>query len=227
MGQYLHKGRTRRYVEEVVDVYHERFSPALSELRDLFTEMEAQADRDRQRNRSRGTRRDGGGEDEERCRRDSTEKRRDQMNRVEQRNRGFRCVNKECKAWIPIHDEMGTRNRNHCPCCLHSKHVDEKSGDRASECRSNMEPVALTWKVERKWEMSGSNETGDLMLVHCCKGCGFIRINRIAADDAGPAVLALLQSSYGMNETLRALLNEQRILPIDQNDEVLVRMQFE
>ena len=37
----------------------------------------------------------------------------------------------------------GTEHRNHCPNCLSSVHVDEKPGDRASDCHGVMEPVAV------------------------------------------------------------------------------------
>ena len=33
--------------------------------------------------------------------------------------------------------------RNHCPYCLHSKHVDKNPGDRAEECHGDLEPVSL------------------------------------------------------------------------------------
>ena len=37
----------------------------------------------------------------------------------------------------------GTRHRNHCPNCLHSLHLDNEPGDRASECGGVMEPVSV------------------------------------------------------------------------------------
>jgi hypothetical protein len=68
--------------------------------------------------------------------------------------------------------EYGTKNRNHCPFCLFSRHVDMKIGDRRSGCRGLMEPIGI-W-VQKKYEWS---------LIHKCQRCGFIRTNRIAGDD--------------------------------------------
>ncbi|MFK4763954.1 RNHCP domain-containing protein [Desulfobaculum sp. SPO524] len=66
----------------------------------------------------------------------------------------------------------GTKNRNHCCHCLHSKHVDMKIGDRRSGCRGTMEPIALWVK-----------DNGECAVIHQCQKCGFIRTNRIACDD--------------------------------------------
>lgn len=33
--------------------------------------------------------------------------------------------------------------RNHCPYCLHSKHVDINPGDRAENCHGVLEPIGL------------------------------------------------------------------------------------
>lgn len=82
----------------------------------------------------------------------------------------FKCRN--CRAFIGM-PPTGGQQRNHCPMCLYSLHVDDKTpGDRASECRSLMEPVGVFYR--RNMEQ---------VLVHRCLGCGFTRYNRIAADD--------------------------------------------
>lgn len=39
--------------------------------------------------------------------------------------------------------KLGYSCRNHCPYCLHSKHVDKNPGDRAEECHGDLEPVSL------------------------------------------------------------------------------------
>lgn len=90
--------------------------------------------------------------------------------RRDQPSEAFKC--RRCKSFIgaPL---TGGRHRNHCPACLWSLHVDLKTpGDRASECRSLMEPVGLT--VRRN---------GEQAIVHQCRGCGTIRHCRVAADD--------------------------------------------
>ncbi len=75
----------------------------------------------------------------------------------------------------------GGRNRNHCPYCLYSRHVDaERSGDRASPCKGMMEPIGV---FERP--------NGEEVITHRCLVCGFERFNRVGADDDETAVAAL------------------------------------
>lgn len=84
-------------------------------------------------------------------------------------DQAFKCGH--CKQFIgaPI---MGGRQRNHCPNCLYSKHVDHtRPGDRRSTCHSLMEPIGI---VHRHSED---------VLIHRCLGCGKEDVNRIAADD--------------------------------------------
>ncbi|MFP4385374.1 MAG: RNHCP domain-containing protein [Spirochaetia bacterium] len=77
----------------------------------------------------------------------------------------------------------GTGQRNHCPHCLHSMHVDIVPGDRRELCRGMMEPISL-------WVRTG----GDTALLHRCRRCGALRSNRIAGDD-NPAALRKLAES--------------------------------
>ena len=75
----------------------------------------------------------------------------------------------------------GGRNRNHCPYCLYSRHVDaERSGDRLSPCKGMMEPIGV---FERP--------NGEEVIVHRCVQCGFERFNRVGADDDEPLVASL------------------------------------
>jgi hypothetical protein len=67
----------------------------------------------------------------------------------------------------------GTKNRNHCPHCLFSLHVDNETGDRMSDCRGLMAPVGRLLKKD-----------GEEVLIHKCLVCGEIRKNRIAGDDS-------------------------------------------
>ena len=90
----------------------------------------------------------------------------------------FRCRN--CKLMVGP-SIYGGRHRNHCPSCLHSRHVDDRSpGDRASLCGGSMAPVGAFARGK-----------GELVIVHCCLTCGFERHNRIAADDDFDLVLRL------------------------------------
>lgn len=83
---------------------------------------------------------------------------------------GFTCAN--CGGIIPI-EAAGTHNRNHCPSCLHSLHVDIRPGDRANPCRGVMQPITL-------WRRPG----GEIALIHRCTRCGELIANRIAGDDS-------------------------------------------
>ncbi len=130
--------------------------------------------------------------------------------RFEEHAHGFGCSH--CSLWIPLNETMGTHNRNHCPSCLWSRHMDDRTpGDRKSECRANMKPIALTFKGESRdkyAEMSGSsaNRLGELMLVHECVMDDQIRINRIAADDNPSALMAILRDSIALPALTKELL---------------------
>jgi hypothetical protein len=94
----------------------------------------------------------------------------------------FTCIHC-CQPVVPASGEAGcgTTQRNHCPVCLWSRHVDDETpGDRASECQGAMEPVAV-------WARPG----GDWAIIHRCRACGELRSNRIAGDDNELALVAL------------------------------------
>lgn len=97
--------------------------------------------------------------------------------RASRREDGFRCVH--CGS--PVHAAAwGTSNRNHCPRCLWSRHVDGVIGDRRSACAQAMEPIAVAARPDGEWA-----------IVHRCTGCGQLRVNRIAGDDDEVVLLAL------------------------------------
>jgi hypothetical protein len=115
--------------------------------------------------------------------------------RHEERQRGRRTVDiskpfkcRHCKAFIGL-PFTGGKQRNHCPGCLHSLHVDGKTpGDRASDCGSLMAPAGSFFRPN-----------GEQVLLHRCLGCGFERHNRVAADD-NPLLLmrlALIEPRLG------------------------------
>jgi hypothetical protein len=105
----------------------------------------------------------------------------------------FTCV----RCHLPIScapSVAGVHNRNHCPRCLWSRHMDWRAaGDRLSNCRAPMEPVGLTTKRSRN--RYAHERDGELMIVHRCTGCGKLSINRIAADDSAEAIVALFEAS--------------------------------
>lgn len=108
----------------------------------------------------------------------------------------FRCGN--CHALVSsMHMLSAVNNRNHCPYCLWSCHLDLYSaGDRLSACKGKMKPIGLTMKKSRnKYQLS---PRGELMLIHRCVDCDTVSINRIAADDDPETVLAVFHSSLGV-----------------------------
>ncbi|MBF0546839.1 MAG: ribosome small subunit-dependent GTPase A [Candidatus Riflebacteria bacterium] len=66
----------------------------------------------------------------------------------------------------------GTTQRNHCPNCLWSKHLDTIPGDRLSACGGSMEPAAVWVRNNGEWA-----------LIHRCSSCGAFHSNRVAGDD--------------------------------------------
>lgn len=84
----------------------------------------------------------------------------------------------------------GTEHRNHCPNCLSSVHMDEKPGDRASDCHGVMEPIAVWVRKSGEWA-----------IIHRCKVCGKFSSNRIAADDNPMKLMAIALRPYG-SETI-------------------------
>jgi hypothetical protein len=97
--------------------------------------------------------------------------------RPTRRKDGFSCVH--CRAHVPL-ASWGTDNRNHCPACLWSRHVDDVIGDRRSACNQPMEPIAVAARADGEWA-----------IIHKCAGCGQLRTNRIAGDDDEVVLLAL------------------------------------
>jgi hypothetical protein len=105
----------------------------------------------------------------------------------------FTCGN--CGSFVTsMHMLSGVNNRNHCPYCLWSRHLDLYSaGDRLSACKAKMKPIGLTMKKGRN--KYASSPRGELMLVHACTGCNSVSINRIAADDDPDTILDVFRTS--------------------------------
>ncbi len=79
-----------------------------------------------------------------------------------------------CGAFV-----KGNGYTNHCPKCLHSKHVDINPGDRASLCGGILEPI----RIEKK---------GDTyIIVFKCKKCGEIKRNKASAGDDFQKILEI------------------------------------
>lgn len=125
----------------------------------------------------------------ERADRGESERRGRPAVRRQRRNQSeeFRC--RHCRTMVGA-VPSGGRHRNHCPVCLHSRHVDEKMpGDRLSSCGGTMAPIGHF-----------ARPNGEYGLVHRCLACGVRRRNRIAADDDFDLVLALPDLTHRLPE---------------------------
>lgn len=127
-----------------------------------------------------------------------------------------------CGRLVQAHELFsGVRNRNHCPHCLSSRHLDLYApGDRLAACRGRMQPVALTLKHDgNKYR----RDSGELMLVHVCGECGKVSINRIAADDDNELILRILAASRHLDAHTRTALDEAGITLLDADQHELVQ----
>ena len=87
----------------------------------------------------------------------------------------FICEN--CGKKVP---KLGYSCRNHCPHCLHSKHLDINPGDRAEDCHGILEPVSVEINSKKGY-----------MIIFKCKKCGEIRKNKTAKDDDMNLIISL------------------------------------
>ena len=121
----------------------------------------------------------------------------------------FRCGH--CDSHVSAaHRFSGVNNRNHCPYCLWSRHLDlYAAGDRLSACKGQMKPIGLTMKKGRnKYRPEKGSE---LMLIHKCIDCGCLSINRIATDDDPDSVMEAFHSSLELDRRLRRICQAQGI----------------
>ena len=96
---------------------------------------------------------------------------------TERHEPAFTC--EHCQQ-VVVSQDPGTEHRNHCPRCLWSLHLDIRPGDRRSGCRGPMEPIAVWVRYNDEWA-----------IVHRCKTCQTLRINRIAGDDNELVLISL------------------------------------
>ena len=142
----------------------------------------------------------------------------------EEQNRGFSCIN--CRKWVPVRKHDNTVNRNHCPHCLWSKHVDKTvAGDRLASCNSGMKPIGLTIKTPRvdKW---GVEVKGEIMIVHKCVACGKISINRILSQDLPEEIMSAFEASKNMNLEQKEKLKKDEIIVLEEQDREEVKKQI-
>lgn len=128
----------------------------------------------------------------------------------------FKCLN--CGKGISTDSLIGTLNRNHCPFCLYSKHIDQNiPGDRKSSCQAPMEPVGLTFKHEGK-DKYGKERQGEIMLIHRCLKDNKISINRIAGDDDPEIILKIFQTSQNLDSEIKKKLKEAEINLLEEKN---------
>jgi hypothetical protein len=118
----------------------------------------------------------------------------------------------------------GVNNRNHCPYCLWSCHLDlYAAGDRLSACKAPMKPIGLTMKNGRnKYRES----RGELMLIHECVDCKTLSINRIAADDDAETVMAVFQEALKLGQPIHALCQQHGIIILSSEHAGVVHSQL-
>jgi len=136
----------------------------------------------------------------------------------------FKCAH--CHAVVSsAHMLSGVNNRNHCPYCLWSCHLDLfAAGDRLSACKAPMKPIGLTMKKGRnKYQREAR---GELMLIHECVECRTLSINRIAADDDSETVMAVFQESFTLGQQVQAVCQQYGILILKAEDAGIVQTQL-
>lgn len=132
---------------------------------------------------------------------------------------GFKCAH--CRTYVSCEPLLaGVQNRNHCPYCLWSRHLDlERPGDRLAACREKMQPVGLTLKRRPK---KYGTERGELMLIHVCLDCGKVSINRIAADDLADRLFEVFEASLKMERPMRTRLEACGVEVLGKKDRNVV-----
>jgi hypothetical protein len=135
---------------------------------------------------------------------------------------GFTC--KHCGYFVSSAAGLcGVGNRNHCPYCLWSRHLDlYRAGDRLCACKAPMRPVGLVQKRTRK----KYSQTGELMLAHACSGCAGVSINRLAADDDPQTLMHVFVRSLQLDPIIRTEFAAAQIELLGAGDWELVRGQL-
>ena len=143
------------------------------------------------------------------------------MNLKEEKDmRGFICEN--CQKWVSTEKNTNTINRNHCPHCLWSKHVDSQiSGDRMSSCKGRMKPIGLSIKNPRidKW---GVEVKGEIMIIHECTICRRVSLNRTHSEDSQNEIMNIFEEGKKIPLEKKKSLktNEIEVLGEESREEV-------
>ena len=136
----------------------------------------------------------------------------------------FRCAH--CHAFVSCAQMVsGVNNRNHCPYCLWSCHLDlYVAGDRLSACKAPMKPIGLTMKKGRnKYQREAR---GELMMIHECIECKTLSINRIAADDDSETLISIFHESLTLSRELHIQCMRHEIVTLNTDDSEIVYTQL-
>lgn len=136
----------------------------------------------------------------------------------------FRCAH--CHAQVAsAHMFSGVNNRNHCPYCLWSCHLDLfVAGDRLSACKAPMKPIGLTMKPGRNKYRREAR--GELMLIHQCIECKILSINRIAADDDSQTVLSVFRESFTLDHQTQVVCQQNGIAVLNGSHAEIIQVQL-
>ena len=80
--------------------------------------------------------------------------------------------------------KLNYTERDHCPYCLYSKHVDINPGDRKNECCGLLEPMDIE-KFKDTYK-----------IIYKCQKCGKDHKNVMAVDDNFNKILEIMQKKY-------------------------------
>ncbi|RPH57680.1 MAG: RNHCP domain-containing protein [Chloroflexi bacterium] len=132
----------------------------------------------------------------------------------------FVCL--RCHRFVSAEPALsGVQNRNHCPYCLSSRHLDlYEPGDRLSACKAIMRPIGLTLKKSAKKYLQPGQ--GEMMLIHLCDDCGKVSINRLAADDFADTILEIFETSQRLDARAKSQLAMSSIIVLQNADHALV-----
>ena len=96
------------------------------------------------------------------------------MNRRRRTDEPVKNIHKETEYHTVVTDD-GTQDEG-----FNCIHLDNIPGDRSADCGGIMEPISIYVRPDGEWA-----------LIHRCKKCGELKINRIAADDNEYLLLSL------------------------------------